>query len=529
MEIDLARAPQSAGALERKLRSRVCILGGGVAALALASQLEAQTKLDLTLLESGGSVPYSDAGADPFGAELRGTPHVGTREGRVRAFGGTSHTWGGQLLPPPEDSAWPIVASPTSRLLPRTLPVDAAAFFTSTRQSAPALLGCLPGMISRVSYFLPFTQRNLARVWGDRLRQSPRARVVIHATVLELLLAPEGHRVEAVLVRGWDGGALRIEADHFVVAAGTVETCRLMLASRVSKSAGIGNDFGQVGRHFHDHLTCSAAELTGAARATALAQLRPWIFSSPSGKQVLYSLKLEAGAALREQLGIPPAMAHLTIEEPEGMGVAVLRRLLRARQSSGLRGELRGAWRRLPGALAQGLKLAWEARFRHRRYVSQRAKVFLQINLAQQPSDEMRISLGEGRGGEGLPHAVVHWEVSGADLSHLREFAGYLRERLSAASWPDGIVWLPGLFGAGVEADAALRSRVDDARHAMGGACMGTDPRSSVVDPELRVHGIRNLSVASAAVFPDGGAQLPTATLISLCERLAERLGRELG
>ena len=65
---------------------------------------------------------------------------------------------------------------------------------------------------------------------------------------------------------------------------------------------------------------------------------------------------------------------------------------------------------------------------------------------------------------------------------------------------------------------------LDDARHAMGGATMGIDPRSSVVDRDLRVHGLRNLFIASAAVFPDGSPQLPTLPLMALTLRLAQQL-----
>ena len=54
----------------------------------------------------------------------------------------------------------------------------------------------------------------------------------------------------------------------------------------------------------------------------------------------------------------------------------------------------------------------------------------------------------------------------------------------------------------------------------MGGACMGDDPRTSVVDAEMRVHGVGNLSIAGAATFPDGSAQLPTLTMMALALRL---------
>ncbi len=73
--------------------------------------------------------------------------------------------------------------------------------------------------------------------------------------------------------------------------------------------------------------------------------------------------------------------------------------------------------------------------------------------------------------------------------------------------------------------DLLLRD-LTDARHLMGGARMGTDPRTSVVDPDLRVHGVTNLHVVSLATFPDGSAQLPTLTLMALALRLADRLSR---
>jgi choline dehydrogenase-like flavoprotein len=62
----------------------------------------------------------------------------------------------------------------------------------------------------------------------------------------------------------------------------------------------------------------------------------------------------------------------------------------------------------------------------------------------------------------------------------------------------------------------------------MGGACMGNDVTSSVVDAELTVHGVGNLSIASAGVFPSGSPQLPTLPLMALTLRLAERIAARL-
>jgi choline dehydrogenase-like flavoprotein len=57
---------------------------------------------------------------------------------------------------------------------------------------------------------------------------------------------------------------------------------------------------------------------------------------------------------------------------------------------------------------------------------------------------------------------------------------------------------------------------------------MGRDPRISVVDPDCRIHGVSNLSIASAAVFPTSSQANPTLTVVALALRLANRLRAEI-
>ena len=66
------------------------------------------------------------------------------------------------------------------------------------------------------------------------------------------------------------------------------------------------------------------------------------------------------------------------------------------------------------------------------------------------------------------------------------------------------------------------------AGHITGTCRTGTDPRTSVVDPELRVHGHRNCFVVSTAVFPTVGTANPTLTLAALSLRAAAAVRRSL-
>jgi choline dehydrogenase-like flavoprotein len=57
---------------------------------------------------------------------------------------------------------------------------------------------------------------------------------------------------------------------------------------------------------------------------------------------------------------------------------------------------------------------------------------------------------------------------------------------------------------------------------------MGTDPGESVVDPRLRTHDVRNLTVASSSVFVSPGAMNPTLTIAALALKAADHVEADL-
>lgn len=82
------------------------------------------------------------------------------------------------------------------------------------------------------------------------------------------------------------------------------------------------------------------------------------------------------------------------------------------------------------------------------------------------------------------------------------------------------------------EDDAALDAFIDATLatyfHPAGTARIGTDVESSVVDPGLRVHGLRGLWVADASVMPRITRTLPQASIVAIAERAAELIAHEI-
>ena len=62
----------------------------------------------------------------------------------------------------------------------------------------------------------------------------------------------------------------------------------------------------------------------------------------------------------------------------------------------------------------------------------------------------------------------------------------------------------------------------------MGTCRMGDDPRTSVVDKHLRLHGHDNCFVVSTAVYPTVGTANPTLTLAALSLRAVGTIERSL-
>lgn len=508
MHIDLEQSGPSCN-----FESSVCIIGAGIAGLTLATQL-ADQGIEVHLLEAGGLSP-EERSQSLYRAETARDKHRGVHEGRFRLFGGSSTQWGGQLLPftketfdPPPNTGsrpWPIEESelaPFYDKVQQILGVDTLPF---TSDLLPALghppLPASKRICTRYSKWAPFNRRNLAQTIGQQVLSHPKITLFTHANATSLHSeTPGDSRITFARVVNYSRQEFAFKARHFIVCAGTIESSRLLLCS-----PGVPNPHDQIGRYFHDHLSMHVARFLPPVRERILDRLGPFLVDG-----TLHTCKMEATPELRETEGLLAVMAHLVIVEPEDSGAAALRNLLRSLQHG-----------RLKRAIAENLlpslkgasdiaRLIYYSRFKKRRAVSSRANLYLTVDLEQEANSNNRIRLsGDQKDALGLPITIVDWSISPAERDTASRFTQFIRTYLREL---------------GVEPQEWKTGPVTDTLHPMGGLRMGDDPATSVVDPNLTVHGLTNLSIASCAVFPSGSSSNPTFTMMALSLRLAKRL-----
>jgi choline dehydrogenase-like flavoprotein len=130
---------------------------------------------------------------------------------------------------------------------------------------------------------------------------------------------------------------------------------------------------------------------------------------------------------------------------------------------------------------------------------------------------------------------LIDYRLSAYDARHLRRGLAAAAELLEAAGASE--IWAPLARDinyrprSAAGRDAWLR-RVDTAGwgpnemllvtfHQMASCRMGSSPRTSVVDAENRVWGIRNLYVADANTFPSASGVNPMLTVMAIAHRAA--------
>jgi len=503
----------------------VAIVGAGVAGLVMACDL-ARRGLRTIVLESGAST--QDGDTSPLNRVIQtGQTYQGAEHGRFRCLGGTSTRWGGALLPfleddmcadttPGRSEAWPVRLG---ELKPYVPAVERLFSLPEGPYEAPATIA-VPATATfraRTAKWPAFHRRNLARVLAGALRSSSGPQVYLNAHVTGLRLSENG-RLRTLEATGPSGAHLAVSPKVTVLAAGAIESTRLLLKMDADYDGRLFGSQGVIGRYFHDHLSAPIATVRVLDRH--FERTVGFRFDGPG----MRNLRFELTGQERRRRGLPGAFAHVSFTAGAGSGFDALREIYRAVQRGRLppRADL-ALLARNSGWL---LRAAW-SRWAERRVLPPDGVRFeVHLVTEQVPLESNRITLSAHESDAyGMPLAQINWHVSADDVANSARVGTAFAE-----FWSDSPLGQLGELQMTTphQLQKALASG-GGIYHPGGSLRMSTDPRRGVVDAALRTFAVPNLRVVSTATFPSGGATNPTMMLMLFALRASADVAAEAG
>lgn len=493
----IAERPGDLSALDRREPYDVCVIGTGPAGAIVANDL-VERGFRVVLLESGATAGRFDvSGLDVY--RNAGAVDYPLAASRTRALGGTTDKWTGRCLRlrpldfeahayTPAGSGWPFGyedLEPYFTRAERTLRVrggEPAPLAAPRAQGYPLPeeqdAGGLRQLLRRAGIEIESTPKSTGlrgpgplRVARDLLpsfRASATGTLVCGATVVRLRVGAGGV-VDGAEVRNLDGEQGTARARFYALAAGGIETPRLLLLSPSPTSPrGIGNRRDRVGRGFTDH---PSYRFHGRVRHT-------WRTVWPL-YELAYSPQF-CDSFKRRGLGTIDLGFIRSWVFPDD--VAELR--------AGRGGEALGA---ILGRASA-------------------AELLISALIELRPADHNRVTLEPDLVDRfGSPAAKLSFSLGADDERTLGE-----TRALVARIFAD--------LGASAVAERPLVW----AHHHTGTCAAGDDPATSVVDADLRVHESPNLFLVGSSVFVTAGAANPTLTIAALAHRLADHLTARL-
>ncbi len=512
----------------------VCIVGGGTAGLFLAKRLRSHG-LHVVILEGGARLarPPSESG---HRCSQVGITYRGAESGRSFGLGGTSVLWGGQLLsltpadvgPRPHAGfpSWPVAHDEIQAYMPAVLaelglpgeiPGDPNADGSLATRHFPGLQSFAPDFTLRLSAWLPFARRNFAQAFRDTVEKDEHVDAWLDANVVSIDAEADdrGWSVRRIVARSGTGRQLNVSSRLYVLAAGALESTRLLLHYDEATRGAISGKGAPLGRHFADHLSATCGRF----------HCRDWhrfnLGVAPLfANGIMRTPRLELSGATQTSLSLSSAYTHFTFVTHGDTGFDVVRNFLRRRQgerqSMGISPSMLG---RVVGDVSS---MAYWRYAKGRLWIPRQAAVLLQVDIEQRPNPDSRISLDTARDEFGRRRLVIDWKITDDDLRTVRETA-----RLTAEAWDRCSLRDTASLTLAPEATGDDFASLYDVYHPTGALRMGTNAQDSVVDPMLRVWGTENLYVSTTAVFPSAGSANPGLVHLALTARLADHLAAQ--
>jgi glucose dehydrogenase len=475
----------------------VCIIGSGPAGTVLGVNL-VKAGIKTVIVESGTDLSswLTDKNVRHLaGFEVTGNADYPVSNTRAKILGGTSNFWTGRCerfhpsdFEPhpytPPDNPWPVTyqeLDPYYDKAEESLRVRGSqrSEYTPPKKGPFPLenkldISYLKNLFGNIGVTVddsptatPRKSLRFFKVQKEILPEflkSPNAVLVTGVTITKLITNADKHIIGAE-AKTFNGSVKTINAKIFVLAGGGIETPRMLLFSKSEFfPEGIGNAYNRVGKGFNEHPAVNFyAQIKHSAGTIYPSNKigRSHQFYTRYRKDGLGSVL----PVFRQSWILPHHNMPFTLANIPRNTLAVLKRFLKA-------------------------------------------TLYIGVVTEMKISDTNCVTLSKTRKDPfGNPMAHLHLSYSDEDLLLLeksRELVYDLYKKVGAENIHE--------------------AQITFSRHHQGTCRMGNNPKTSVVDKNLKVHDTKNLYLGGSEVFVTGGSMQPVLTIVALAHRLSEHL-----
>ena len=530
----------------------ICIVGTGHGGMSTALEL-ADSGRSVLLLESG--TLRRDAETQKlYDGESLSHLHASPLLYRERFFGGTSHVWGGRCSPYDAqdmterpympNSAWPIKRSDLDSAYERAYELcDIGRYSVEVDDllgsNAPDMIPGLDSQKVRTDRAWLFSlPTNFGTKFRSTIKSSTTINCLLGANVLSIELSADGQQVEYLDAATLDDRRFKVRAQRYVIAAGGVETTRLLLSSRSVLPNGIGNHSDLLGRNYISHI-CG--------------KVGPWRFK-PKGGPLIWSydrtvddIYMRRAIRIDEQAldeaKLPNIRLVLDIPPPSdpAHGNAVLSAMYLLKRfivrhvppeyAADLNGlgpvkhlgaHVKNCVLGLPHLFRFGFKWLFKRILARRKLPSlleedAQNRYWVHFDAEQRPNPNSQLRLSERNDRFGNPLITIDYQVTDEDIDSTARAIEMIASELVRCGVAE-INMDP------AEMRAQILKYTGVGSHNYGTTRMAAQPDQGVVDANCRVFGVDNLYIASSSVLPTASFANPGLTICAIGVRLGRHL-----
>jgi hypothetical protein len=531
----------------------VCIAGAGAAGISLAYELSKQNKTVL-LIESG------EFSFDDFFDSLKSIDSCRLKikdNSRERIVGGNTTTWGGLVSTLDRidfenrewvsDSLWPISYEELFKFykkIDKKYNFPDLSFLENNKiEDLDQKTSDLKIRNFKSKLFLSLRpEPNFQKIFKKELEIN--IDILVGHSLEEVYLNDELLKVNKFKIFDKDAKHFFIDcSDAYVLTLNAVENARVLLNSNKQIKQGIGNQYDNVGRYFMNHPKGHFGMIKPRNKNQDFSKYWGFMLGEYSG---FNAFVLEDKIQIKEKL----LNSYIRFEpfyswtDNEGVSIFVnmSKRLkvfyyyfinINKNKVVSLRD-----FSETDEDLSPHKKSTFFQLIRNTLIVVKNTKyiveyIYFRISnktprlkgirlrniMEMRPSFTNVVKLSEGRNVFGYQKAIVDYDFSELDKRTIIKIHEILDKSLRKMDFGEVVSNI---------SDYINNWPINyDSSHHLGTTRMGNDKNLSVVDKNLKVHGLENLYIAGGSVFPTSGNANPVYTIVALSIRLAEHLNRE--